>query len=667
MFIPLSRGTYTKSFPLQYTMRRSKVFLAVLWLLLTAGTAVAAVPGLARERTDYLTALRDLKAGRDTAFLELLHRERSYVLYPYLQYHYLNARLSHVSPGTIETFLQQYRGTPIAQRLRRHYLRVLADRHAWGAFLAAYRPVDATPRLRCLHWDQEWRRTANHQLLSRRIARFWSQGTPLPGVCRGFFQAWLGAQPNRIPLVWARIRAAMRAGNLSVAQHLRPWLSVQDRTWVNRWVFTYLHPVRALTVIRYPVHSLVAREIIRSGVIQLGYRDPAVAMSQWLRLRRQYTFFGEDNNTVLRYLGVLAAQDHMPQAVAWLSDVVPRPGDDLQVREWRVRAALWAGDWHRVADFIETLPADQRARSEWRYWQARADAHLHHPRQALALYRALAQQRSYYGFLAADRLNSGYVMDRVDAVVSAVDLDAIAARPAIDAAHELFRLGQTDDATRQWDFAVRGLPHNLLVAAAVLAARWGWYDRAIATINAAGDHNDLMLRFPVAYRVLVEASAHLNKIDPGWIYGIMRQESAFMVNAESSAGALGLMQLMPLTGEFTARLLNLRLAGVSSLLNVGNNVRLGARYLREVLDDNQGDVVLATASYNAGPDRVSVWRPTRRARPADIWIDNIPYRQTRNYVKHVLGFTTVYDYLLGNHGRMLRQRMSAVSPAPIRN
>ncbi|MHB1587527.1 MAG: transglycosylase SLT domain-containing protein [Acidiferrobacteraceae bacterium] len=648
-------------------MRRFGPFVALVCLLMTSTYAMAVPRDLARERADYLAALRELKTGHKRAFLKLLQRERSYVLYPYLQYHDLNDELSQVAPREIEAFLRAHRGTPVAEQLRRHYVKTLAAHGQWGLFLANYRAADASPRLRCLYWDQEWRRTRNHQGLDLQITRFWKQGTPLPQACRGFFLTWVRQQPNPSALIWGRIRSAMRHGSLSVARHLRPLLAVRDRLWVDRWIDAYLHPVRALTAINYPVHTQLAREIIRDGVIQIGYRDPVVAMSEWIRLRHHYTFFGEDNNDVLRHLGVLAAQDHLPQAVSWLSNAVPHRGDDLRVREWRVRAALWAGDWARVAAFIQTLPPNERARSEWRYWQARAKAQLHHPREADALYRGLARHRGYYGFLSADRLGRAYVMNVVNIPASRTALQGIASRPAVAIAHELFRLNQVKDARAEWNFAMRALPHRLLVPAAVLAARWGWYDRAIATINAAGDHDDLALRFPVAYRVLVEAVARLNGIDPGWIYGIMRQESAFMVDAESRAGALGLMQLMPFTGRRTARLLGLHLGGNSGLLDVDNNVRLGARYLKEVLDDNQGDVVLATASYNAGPDRVAAWRPSRHARAADVWIDNIPYTETRDYVKHVLGFTTVYDYLLGATKPDLRPRMSQVPPVALRN
>ncbi|MHB1951639.1 MAG: transglycosylase SLT domain-containing protein [Acidiferrobacteraceae bacterium] len=648
-------------------MRRFGPFVTLVCMLLASGGAAAATAGLVRERHDYLLALRALRSGQRQVFLKLLARERSYVLYPYLEYHELKDDLAHEPPGVVQAFLHTYRGTPIALRLRRDYIRTLAAHGQWALFLDNYRPEEASTRLRCLYWQQEWKRTRNHRVLDQSITRFWTQGTPLPGACRGFFLAWIRHQPGRNALIWARVRSAMHRRSFSVARDLRPLLSVSRRRWLDRWIFTYLHPVRALASVHYPVQTHLAREILRDGVIQLGYRDPTVAMSQWLRLRRRYTFFGEDNNDVLRHLGVLAAEDHLPQAVAWLSNAVPRPGDDLRVREWRVRAALWAGDWARVAAFIQTLPPGERARSEWRYWQARADAHLHHVRQADAIYRTLARHRGYYGFLSADRLGQAYVMNVSNAVVSAAMLRDIAARPGVRMAHELFRLNQVKDARAEWDFAVRSLPHSLLVPAAVLAARWGWYDRAIATINAAGDHDDLALRFPVAYRVLVSAVARLNDIDPGWIYGIMRQESAFMVDAESRAGALGLMQLMPFTGLHTAHLLNLHLAGASGLLNVGNNVRLGARYLKEVLDDNQGDVVLATAAYNAGPDRVEAWRPSRRARAADVWIDNIPYTETRDYVKHVLGFTTVYDYLLARSGSGLRERMSEVLPIALRN
>lgn len=635
---------------------------AVLLLSAQLPGASAATDPEAVQRTTYLAALTALKAGDDARFQTLLRQERGYVLYPYLQYHYLDAHLAQARDADVQRFLKAQGGSPLSARLRRHYLRRLAADRRWPLFLATYRTADADTGLRCTHWQRLWRDPGARAAVNRRASRFWSSGTPLPDSCTAFYDAWLRRTPERTALVWARAHAAMKQGRLSVALQLRPWLAPADRRWLTRWVAMYRHPVQGLASIDYPVQTQLAREIIRTGVVRLGYRDPAVAMAQWLRLRSRYTFFGEDNNDVLRHLGVLAAENHLPQAVSWLSDAVPRPGDDLRVREWRVRAALWDRDWVRAGAFIQKLPASDQGRPEWRYWAARVAAHEHHEAQAHGLYATLARTRNYYGFLAADRLGLPYSMQPAPVLVRPADLSALAARPAVAAAHELFVLGQIGDARAQWNFATQDLDRGQLLTAAVLARQWGWFDRAIATVNRAGENNDLALRFPVAYRSLVEANAEANGIDPGWIYGVMRQESAFMVDAQSQVGALGLMQLMPGTGLKTAGLINLHLSGVSAILDVANNVRLGARYLKAVLDDNQGDEVLATASYNAGPDRVAVWRPTAQTEPADVWVDTIPYDETRNYVKQVLGFTAVYDYLLQRTGFTLKQHMAAVGP-----
>ncbi|HET9122244.1 MAG TPA: transglycosylase SLT domain-containing protein [Acidiferrobacteraceae bacterium] len=643
-------------------MKSLKATLLAAVLAVNAMSSAQATSLLLKEqRLRYHEALTLLKAGKDARFKAIEAQDRGYLLYPYLQYHYLRARLSVVPERSVQAFLKAQAGQPVAAELRRRYLTLLAKQHAWPQFLANYRTGDATTGLRCVHWAQLWKEPRLRPAVGRRAQRFWAAGVPLPQSCQVFFGSWLTQQPHHQALVWARIREAMRLGDTRVARHLRPWLRPADRVWLSRWLAMYQHPAHGLTHVDFPVQTAVARDIVRSGVVRLAYRDPGQAMRDWRALQARYVFFGEDNNFVLRHVGVLAAEDHLPEALTLLGDAVPRRTGDLRVREWRIRSALWNGDWRRAQTFLHQLPVAMQKQHKWRYWQARVDAHLGHPRAARALYQGLAQHRGYYGFLAADRLKLPYSMQASELSVTQNRLADLMRRVPIQVAHELFMVGETAEARREWNFATGRMSHAELGMAAVLASHWGWYDRAIAAINAAGGMNVLSLRFPVAYRELVEQSARFDGIDPGWIYGIMRQESAFMVDAQSPVGALGLMQLMPATGERTARLLQMHLLGTSSILQVSNNVRLGARYLKKVLDDNDGDEVLATASYNAGPDKVQTWRPVHHARSADIWVDNIPYDETRGYVKNVLAFTTVYDYLLGDGARM-RTLMRAVTP-----
>ena len=237
------------------------------------------------------------------------------------------------------------------------------------------------------------------------------------------------------------------------------------------------------------------------------------------------------------------------------------------------------------------------------------------------------------------------------------------ARPGIQMAKELFTMGETLAARRQWTWVTRQMNNRQLQVAALLARHWGWHDRAILTMGKTDQLDDLELRFPILYRDMVEDSAQKSKIDASWVYGILRQESAFVTDARSGAGALGLMQLMPQTGRQTGRLLNLNINSNSAILKIENNLRLGAGYLKNVLDVNRGHQVLATASYNAGPSRVKEWLPDDDGLDADMWVESIPFTETRNYVKNVLGYTVVYAYRLGNAPVRLQQRMGPILPS----
>ena len=335
---------------------------------------------------------------------------------------------------------------------------------------------------------------------------------------------------------------------------------------------------------------------------------------------------------------------------------------DETLRQWRVRAAIRNGEWQTGLRFIALLPEPEQKEGEWRYWKARLLERSGEQTQAQTLYRVLAKERSYYGFLAADRVGQPYAMQHVSVQASPQEMGATLARPGIQMAKELFTLGDTTAARRQWNWVTGRLSNREMAVAAVLARHWGWHDRAILTVAKSDHLDDLELRFPVLYRDMVEASAQRNNIDSDWVYGVLRQESAFVADARSAAGALGLMQLMPRTGQLTGQRINLRLPNNTAILNIENNLKLGASYLRTVLDINHGHQILATASYNAGPNRVREWLPGHKSLDADVWVDTVPYNETRNYVKNVMAFTTVYAYRLETAVRRLRERMPLVFP-----
>jgi len=626
------------------------------------GAALALFPeSIEQQRGDYLAAKRAIKAGKHSEFNKLYEKLDGYILQNYLEYEYLKRGIGVVPPETLKAFIDQNQHTPLAEYLRRKWLRYLARRGEWKTFMDEYGNINNDARLTCYRLGYLMETSQNQAPLMAEAEALWLTYKRLPSNCNAVFKAWREAGHMSRDLIWARIKLAMERGRLSLATSISNYLPVKDRVWVKRWKAMYRRPDQQLENIAYPVETPVARMIIKHGVVRLAYRDPEAAMQRWQQLKQEYQFFGEDENYVLHTVGILAAKHHLPSALEWLS-AVSAEADDETLRVWRVKAALRQGDWGLAKQFRAALTEEEQQSAQWRYWRARILEENDDTRVAKRLFTQLAQERNYYGFLAADKLGRDYSMQHVSIEASPEEVSAMLARPGIQVAQELYEIGEIVPARRQWSWILRQMNNRELQVAAVIARHWGWYDRAIFTVNKSDHLDDLDLRFPVLYRDMVEANAAKTGLDTGWIYGVMRQESAFVADARSSAGALGLMQLMPKTGRQTGRRLKLNIRSKASILKVENNVLLGTSYLKRVLDRNQGHQALATASYNAGPHRVKGWLPEGKTLPADIWVETIPFNETRHYVKNVFGYTAIYDLRLDGELTRLSERMPEVVP-----
>lgn len=637
--------------------------LVVLLLLLASSqrAALAAPHDEEKLRQQYTAALNALRAGDTARFQRLRDDLADYALLPYLDYEFLKDRISTTPTATLHAFLERHSEAAVSDQLRKKWLHRLAERGDWPSFIAEFRDIEPDNELNCLRLAHLIKTSHEQSGLMAEAGKLWLSGMRLPAACDTVFETWRKAGHMTPEMVWARIQAAMEKRNLTLAESTARLIEPAQRIWMQRWLAMHRQPQQQLLHLRYPVETPVARRIIRHGVARLAYTDPDEAMRLWEMLQERHEFFGEDQNYVLRWVGILAAQAHHPRAVEWLSAVSAEDNDET-LRQWRVRAAIRNGEWKTGLRFLAMLPEPEQKEGEWRYWKARMLERSGDEKQAQVLYRELAQERSYYGFMSADRAKLPYAMQHVSVQATPEEVSATLARPGIQMAKELFTLGDTLAARRQWAWATQRLNGREMAVAAVLARHWGWHDRAILTASKSEHLDDLELRFPVLYRDMIEASAQRNNIDADWVYGVLRQESAFVTDARSGAGALGLMQLMPRTGQLTGRRINLRLPNNNAILNIENNLKLGASYLRNVLDINRGHQILATASYNAGPNRVREWLPDARALAADVWVDTVPYNETRNYVKNVMAFTTVYAYRLEVAQRRLQERMPPVLP-----
>jgi soluble lytic murein transglycosylase len=341
---------------------------------------------------------------------------------------------------------------------------------------------------------------------------------------------------------------------------------------------------------------------------------------------------------------------------------MPENEVDPQTRAWRVRTALLKQDWPGVLIALDAMNGTEQKQTQWRYWQARALEALGDRSSALKLYRLVAVERDFYAFAAADRLQQAYALSFEPLPLASGELQKLAGREPFLRVQEFQALNRTGEAYSEWLHTLKTLPHREVAIAAKLAQQWGWDRLAIITIAKAGEYDDLTVRYPLSYYEPVLRHAREQQVDAAQVYSLIRRESAFDANAKSSAGALGLMQIMPGTAQHIAQLLHEPGRPEIALLQPENNLRYGMVYFRHLLDQFGGHFALAAAAYNAGASRVERWLPATRPIPADIWVETIPYLETRQYVTAVLSYAIIYQGRLGSRSGGLGNLLADVPP-----
>lgn len=636
---------------------------ARMGLLIVCGfmitTAHAAADRFAPQRKQFLQAEAALKRGDRVHFWELVDKLRDYPLYPYLRYEDLRQRLGHARRADINAFLDAFADTPLAPRLRGAWLDQLADHKQWAEYLHAYRPSN-DPERRC-RYRRALLATGQRDKALSGFDRLWLTGRSLPDACDPVIAAWQAAHKLTPELAWDRIHLAMTAGNTALADYLGRYLPGDEQHWVKFWHRLHHDPLLLLTRQARKAPEPLRRWFIVDGVTRLARADTTQAADMFAKLKRAGRLNADAAALLTRRIALRMAYRGESPASDWLARVPPSQ-TDAHVRAWRVRAALARQDWAAVQHWIEQLEPPERTDPRWQYWLARALEAQGHIDQAKKLYREVAADRTYEGFLAADRIGQPYHFEAKPLHFNRKKLAAIARLPGIERAHELLRLGRDLDARREWRDATRKMNEIQLQQTAKLAEQWGWHDRAILTLARSSYRDDLTLRFPLAYRDFVMAQSRKAGINPAWAFAVIRRESAFNADARSIRGAIGLMQLLPSTARRTARAINRRLRHSRELYKEEVNVRLGIAHLKMLLDRFGDHPVLATAAYNAGGYRVQSWLPSSQPMPADVWIETVPFTETRNYLRSVLAYTAIYERRMGRKPTRLEKRMSPIAP-----
>ncbi len=584
------------------------------------------------DRTAFLAALSQLQHGNQKAFLTISQNLQDYPLYPYLLYSNLILNLPRATPQALGDFLDTYRDTPLADHLRHLWLAQLAQQQQWQLFLTEYRPTKVLS-LQCDQREAFWR-TGQIDAALQNFGDLVSKNTAVPKSCLWVFAQALHQGNIAQDIVWERIASAFQNHNPDLATQLSTLLPQTEVKTFRIWMQIYNNPKYMLKAPK------LTGFMVLTGLMQLSADNPRQSAMTWDVLNNQYKFDPETQQKAIKIIAIALARIHDPSALVWLNTIQDKYMDN-EVRIWRIRMALFAQNWSDVESNVNELPIELKKLPQWRYWLARSLASQNRIAEAENIYRDLSLHGDFYGQLASVQLQQHPLMAVANYKVNAAQINALSTIPALKRSYELYQLKWIPEATQEWQWAIDHMPQEDYLAAAELAMQWGWFERAISTVNLINDGSDIPLRFPLAYREPILDAALKNNLDPAWVFALVRQESLFMPEVKSSAGALGLMQLMPNTALLITNQLHIPFAR-SNLLDPRMNVTLGSIYLSHMLQVFNNNIILATAAYNAGPGNVKKWL-SAEPMPADVWIENIPFHETRNYVRNIMTSMTFYE------------------------
>ncbi len=641
---------------MSYTMQQTMLRLLVVIFLSILTTPVFA-QSIESQRKDYLAAKKALDTKQYKTFGKIANTLKDYPLYPYLRYEYLRKHLWKVKDGEVITFLNRYHDLPVTAGLRKSWLKLLVKRGHWETFLDNYTPQSDTT-MQCYQLQARIK-TNNDTFLLEDIRTTWLAGKSLPPQCDPAFALLYKSDLMTNELAWERLQLSMQNNNLSLANYLVNRLDPEHKALAKKWVQIHQNPYKYTNKPKLQ-DTPIAREMLTHGILRLAKKDVTKAVKRLDALKGQFTFTPDEVAEIERTLAIRAAGKKSKLALKLLDQIDNRHVND-KVFHYRLRTALANYDWPILKKWTTGQVPDIDLEMRWRYWHARALEETGEPDKAKEIYTELAKERNYYGFLSADKINVAYDMNHHPLPENQEEFNRIESLPAIKRAYEFFKLNMKYPGRREWHHALNNMTSYQMQMAAAVVTQWGWHNRAIFTMGRAKAYDNLELRFPILFDELLNKYAKKRNIDPSWMYGLVRAESAFIEDVKSPAGALGLMQVMPKTGKDTAKRIGLRGFKTSKLKQAETNIPIGSAYMQQMLKRFNGNMILATAAYNAGPHRVSKWLPKKGCEQPDIWVEQIPFNETRKYVRRVLTYANIYDWRLQTRIKPLKERMALVT------
>ena len=636
---------------------------AILTLILVAAPLTLFAAGKASQDKALLTAHDAFLAGDLAKLARQAEKVRGHVLEPYVGYWRLRLRLDQADPDELRGFLTRNAGTVLAEQLRRDWLRVLGKSGQWELFRQEHPAlVRDDSDVACYELQARWLNRDESVPLG--IKPYWRTPRALPEGCAALADAMLHSGDLTLRDLRDRFRLLVRANLITEAKRIAEQMPADQAPRASRIDGAVNAPTAYLERAGAELETTVGRELAIVALTRLAQNDPQAAVSRWNGgLRERFPL--AERQYVWGVLATQGARRHLPEAVDWFKEAGEAPLSDEQLA-WRARIALRQENWQEVKTAIERMAPPTCNEPTWVYWLGRALTALGEREEGRSYLGCIAGGHHFYGQLAAEDLGMPLVIPPKAAPPTKEELAKASSLGGIRRALALYRLGLRNEATAEWVWTIRSMADRELLAAAELARRNGIWDRAINTADKTVFLHDFGMRYLAPYGKVLAEQARIRQIDEPWVLGLVRQESRFIADTRSSAGASGLMQLLPATARWVARKIGMKGYHSSRVNQPRVNVTLGTFYLRHVLGELDGSPVLAAAAYNAGPGRARRWLAERPLEGA-IYIETIPFEETRQYVKLVMANTVYYDALSGGERRSLKSRLGIVKGVPTKN
>ena len=663
-------------------MKAAHVLMSLLIVLHSnSSTADTTLPqGPETTELDQLRSLfteteTQLKTASYEAVPALLEPLKTYPLYPYLEYQTHRRFTSRLTQTEVNRFLDAYPRFPRRSALQQTWLNHLAREKRWDDWIVAYQRLPMSSAEYQCDLARAYIATGKEEQGMTMATSLWTVGKSQPDECNPLFDHWMKQGHPTADEAKARYWLTAKSGETSLGRYLHRFLDEDTQKIATAYEELLRYPAKVPNANLNSFPEAARQKLIKRTFQRKARSQLEKTAKSWLEFRDQLASDSPAIANIDLYIGKRLTYSRSEDALPLLERIDPEH-QYTELTEARLRQALGPEeqpiDWQTVIQLIETLPKKERASDRWSYWYATAVQILtpdsEAPQKILA---GVAKSRSYYGFLAADQLKQPFDLNNEPFVINLDMMAALETNPAMQRAREFLKLERNRSANREWFSARASFNQKEREHMAAIAANWGWHHRAIMDAIRHKQWNYLDARFPSLFDELFDEKANKKKIDVIWATAIARQESAFKPAAVSHAGARGLMQLMPATARATSRKHSIPLPRLDDLFKPETNIALGTAYLSEMYFKFDRNRAFASAAYNAGPHRVERWLKQRGHLPLDVWIETIPFKETRNYVKNVLAFRVIYGQRAGkdvallapHEGLLLAHRMDAETEA----